>query len=605
MLRGRTGAEAVEQVLRIAHELHQEPAFYLLTSRIVAQTTGRTEFKWFWLANPTRLVFDLTQTGAGLADGTLPVGGGLVQAVRWAAKPGQVFRVVLDLSRAAAFRSFWLDSPPRLVIDVDRLEVTLYDHERSRLAVLPFDEYLGCAVAAEMPTSFQPEALKAQAVVARTYALRRLRVFAGTGCAKHPGADICSDPAHCQGYLSPERLRADWKEDYEHNWAKVSAAVDTTRQLYLGFGFGLAETVYHSSCGGHTASASEVWGTALPYLGGVPCEYCEISPDYRSTRRVSLADASQRLGLEFLGVRRRSPSGRAVEVAAAGTTLDGADLRQRLGLDSALVEDVTGEFAVTTRGAGHGVGLCQWGAEGQARLGRSLREILFYYYPGTALAGAAFGPDAGLLATPPGPGPVPEPTPGPAPDPPSPSPAPLPLPVVVLDPGHGGSDPGATGPGGLAEKDANLAVTLAAAEALAGKVSLRLTRGDDRAVTLRARTDLAAAAGAALFVSIHGNGWTDPKTGGTETYYYPVSRLGNTLATFLQARLVAAIRRRNRGVKEANFFVLRETNCPAALCETLFLTNPEEEALLGDRAFQQKVGEAIAAGILDYLAKLR
>lgn len=588
---------AGQQVLRIRHELYQDPKSYLLASRVTVETTGTIGFKWFRLESPDRVVFDFSPAGVELPDGALPADDGLVKTVRWARQPGDTVRVVLDLARPAPFRARWLSGPPRLVIDVDRLEVTLYDHRRSTLLVLPFDDYLVGVLAAEMPAGFQVEALKAQAVAARTYALRKLRVFGGSGCAKNPGADLCSDPGHCQGYLGRDELRAAWKEDFDKNLARLAGAVAGTRELVLAFGGALADAVYHSTCGGHTASAAEVWGRPVPYLPGAPCEYCVISPHYRETRRLPLAELDRSLGSPLLAVESVTPSGRAERVVAGARALSGAEARQRFGLSSGLIEDIAGDVAITTRGWGHGVGLCQWGAEGQARLGRTFREILSYYYPGASVAGVPFSPPDGP-EQPPVPGPSPGPRPGPAP-------SPGPLPVVVLDPGHGGSDPGATGPGGETEKDANLAIALVAAEFLDGRVDLSLTRRDDSTVSLRQRTDLANSKRAALFVSIHNNGSVDPRASGTETYHYPTSRLGASLATFIQKRLVAALRRPDRGVKQAHFFVLRETACPAALAEGLFVTNPDEAALLRSPAVQRAAGEAIAAGILDYIGRVR
>lgn len=384
---------------------------------------------------------------------------------------------------------------------------------------------------------------------------------------------------------APESLRAAWREDFDRNWSLLSEAVDTTRQHFLVCGTDLAETVYHSTCGGHTASATEVWGQAVPYLSGVPCEYCEGAPRYRETKRLALADAASRVGADFLTVAKTTPSGRAEQVTAAGRAMTGDEARAKLGLSSTLIEAVSGDITVTTRGYGHGVGLCQWGADGQARLGRNFREILFYYYPGTTLAGAVFG--------------------GGGPPEPPPPPAPGARPVVVIDPGHGGVDPGATGPGGLEEKTLNLAIALAMAEFLAGHADVAFTRQDDSTVALKARTDLSKARKATVFLSLHSNAATSPAANGTETFHFPGSRLGTALAGFVQRRLVAALRRRGRGVKEADFYVLRHTDCPAALAEVLFLTNPQEAILLASRDFQRRAAEALVAGILDYLAQVR
>lgn len=578
---------SVPQVIRVWHEVVRQPREFLALSRVVVEVSGRSGVRWFRLANPTRLVLDLQPARAAVSGGNLPVANPPVLAVRWASHPGDRVRVVLDLSRQAAFRLGWLDGPPRLTVDVDRSEVAVYRHDEARLEVLPFDEYLTGVLAAEMPPGFQGEALKAQAVASRTYALRRHRGFGGPGCTRHPGADLCDDPTHCQGYRSPESLRAEWGEDFERRWTALASAVDATRHLFLTYGAAVADAVFHSTCGGHTAAAEELWGTQVPYLAGVPCEYCQISPHYRRTVRFDLAEAGRRLKLDFASVRRRTPSGRAAEVVLAGRSVGGGDASMNLELGSSLVEALGGELVVTVRGRGHGVGLCQWGAEGQARLGRTFREILRYYYPGAVLSGVAFPSLPGGI------------------DDGGPGAEPAPLPVVVLDPGHGGADPGATGPGGSAEKHVNLAVALAASEALSGRTELHLTRRDDRTVPLGERAELASATRAALFVSVHANGSVDQRATGTETYHYPTSTLGATLAGFIQRRLVEALGRRDRGVKPGDYFVLRETPCPAALVEVLFITNPEEERLLASGQVQRRAGEAIAAGILDYLARVR
>ncbi len=179
------------------------------------------------------------------------------------------------------------------------------------------------------------------------------------------------------------------------------------------------------------------------------------------------------------------------------------------------------------------------------------------------------------------------------------------LPVVVLDPGHGGTDPGAVGVGGIAEKTVNLAIALYAAKALVGRAQAVLTRQDDRTVSLKARTDLSNARKAALFVSVHCNAFSDPRANGTETYFLRYSRVGRPLATYIHLRLISALGRRDRGVKEAGFWVLRYTLCPAALAEVAFVTNPTEAALLRTPAFQERAGKAIAAGIIDYLDRPR
>jgi N-acetylmuramoyl-L-alanine amidase len=169
---------------------------------------------------------------------------------------------------------------------------------------------------------------------------------------------------------------------------------------------------------------------------------------------------------------------------------------------------------------------------------------------------------------------------------------------VCIDPGHGGSDPGAVGPNGLKEAHVNLAVALKVAEKLrkAG-VEVKLTRTSDVFIDLQPRCDIANSFGADYFVSIHCNSAGTPEAKGTETYCYKFGGQGEVLAKAIQAELIAATGRANRGVKTANYYVLRRTNMPAVLTELAFISNPEEERLLASPEFQEKCAVAIAKGI--------
>ncbi|MFX4261053.1 N-acetylmuramoyl-L-alanine amidase family protein [Pelotomaculum propionicicum] len=178
---------------------------------------------------------------------------------------------------------------------------------------------------------------------------------------------------------------------------------------------------------------------------------------------------------------------------------------------------------------------------------------------------------------------------------------------VVIDPGHGGEDPGAVGPGGVQEKSVNLAVAKRIASLLSPVAEVRLTRTEEEALGTDDRSDLYGRAALAnewvadCFVSIHCNGAADPSAHGTETYHYPDSGQGRELAQAIHSRLIPDLGLTDRGVKQANFKVLRQTDCPACLVELAFISNPEEERLLENRDFQETAAQAVAAGIADFL----
>ncbi|MGF1570782.1 MAG: N-acetylmuramoyl-L-alanine amidase [Nodosilinea sp.] len=174
--------------------------------------------------------------------------------------------------------------------------------------------------------------------------------------------------------------------------------------------------------------------------------------------------------------------------------------------------------------------------------------------------------------------------------------------VVMLDPGHGGADPGAIGIGGLQEKGVALAVAQHTAAALSAQgIIVQMTRQGDQTVDLQPRVDQAEAATATVFVSIHANAvnMQRPEVNGLETYYY--SEAGATLATVLHRRVLGSLTMNDRGVRQARFFVLRRTSMPAALIEIGFVTGATDAPKLRDPQWQAQMGQAIANGVLDYL----
>ncbi|MEQ9622684.1 N-acetylmuramoyl-L-alanine amidase [Coleofasciculus chthonoplastes] len=173
--------------------------------------------------------------------------------------------------------------------------------------------------------------------------------------------------------------------------------------------------------------------------------------------------------------------------------------------------------------------------------------------------------------------------------------------VVMLDPGHGGKDPGAVGIGGLQEKNVILPISLQVAELLEQQgVQTILTRSDDRFISLRGRVQLAEQTNVDLFISIHANAisMSRPDVNGVETYYYSN---GRGLAEAIQNSLLQSTGMRNRGVKQGRFFVIRRTSMPSALVEVGFVTGAEDAPRLATPEFRSQIAQAIAQGILVYI----
>ena len=257
-------------------------------------------------------------------------------------------------------------------------------------------EYLLGVVRAEMPASFQPEALKAQTVAARTYTLYKLQ----TGGNHGDTADICTDHTCCQAYIGEERARANWGADADAYEKKVEEAVSSTDGEVILYGGEPILAVFHSSSAGLTRAAGEVWLNDLPYLQAVSSpEAAESIPNYYSRVEFSAEELRQKLraafpeadldcGLgEILQDARRDTAGSISTVSVGGVTVKGSALRGALGLRSACFtwEVQEGKLVFFVTGYGHGVGMSQYGANAMAAAGADYREILTHYYTGVTV----------------------------------------------------------------------------------------------------------------------------------------------------------------------------------------------------------------------------
>ncbi len=279
--------------------------------------------------------------------------------------------------------------------------LALYDAGAGRTVSMSLEDYLVGVVAAEMPANFADEALKAQAVAARTRAVASMRALGGPGCAAHPNADICGDSTHCQAWDDEKTLRQRWGDGYEGYLAKIQRAVHATEGEIITYDGQPIEVLYHAISGGQTEDVEHVFAQALPYLRGVTSPGEEQASRYESEQRFNLADAAQRLNTALpkakltaqalssqLAVVDRFDSGRVRTVRVGKTACDGRALRTALGLYSTIFSFsfTKDELVVNQRGYGHGVGMSQTGADAMADTGSDYREILLHYYAGVRIA---------------------------------------------------------------------------------------------------------------------------------------------------------------------------------------------------------------------------
>lgn len=264
---------------------------------------------------------------------------------------------------------------------------------------LTMEEYLYGVLKAEMPASFPEEALKAQAVAARTYTIHKQWLYekGAAPAESHKGAQMCSDYHHCKAYSlkSAEEL---WGKDAEFYEKKVKAAIAETDGIYMTYNAEPIVAVFHAASGPKTEKASDVWGGEYPYLNAVESPGGEHSPRYYGEVTVSLAEFQKKMAAAFgcnlegdstnwVKGYSRSESGGVQTVNIGGVDCKGTVMRTTFGLNSTNFEVKMGKTDVvfSTVGYGHGVGMSQYGARALALEGKRFDEILTWYYQGVTL----------------------------------------------------------------------------------------------------------------------------------------------------------------------------------------------------------------------------
>lgn len=312
---------------------------------------------------------------------------------------GKALHLKLAVVTVASRGGRWIDigmEGRTLKRTVGWLQISAKSGQLHIVNTVPLETYVLGIVDSELGSvHFNPESLKAQIVASRSY------VLASRGRHKHDGFDFCDTP-HCQAFGGTSAIRSDFK-----------LAVETSRGEYLSYGGHPIPAYFHDNCGGRTASIQDVWGTgALPYLQGVQDgahndPYCRFAPrahwHFAADRR-TLGECFRKEGwiaeheaLDSLHVVSLDPSGRAQQVLIQSNHplwVPAVQVRQALNryfgsevLSSTVfvIKREKDNFYFIGRGWGHGVGLCQWGAIQMAKEGKTYREILQHYYPGTQI----------------------------------------------------------------------------------------------------------------------------------------------------------------------------------------------------------------------------
>lgn len=277
----------------------------------------------------------------------------------------------------------------------DGQTVGVFNCETQKVMQVNLEEYLVGVVAAEMPAAFETEALKAQAVAARTFIVKK--VADHNAPEQHAGAAVCTDSTHCKAWLSKDDLKKTYGKNFDEYYSKVAQAVLATQGEIVVYQGQPITAVFHSMSGGRTENAKDVWGGDVPYLVSVDSPGDILSPKYETTADFTLEEFKEKIlaakpdavvdSYNDIGDIVRSEAGGVKTIIIGGQEFTGAEMRTMFGLRSAnfSLSQVGENLRFTVHGYGHGVGMSQYGANYFAQMGRSYKEILKIYYQGTDL----------------------------------------------------------------------------------------------------------------------------------------------------------------------------------------------------------------------------
>ncbi len=276
------------------------------------------------------------------------------------------------------------------------MRLNVYLSAEERCVPMDLESYVCGVVAAEMPAASQLAALKAQAVAARTRALWQK---ANGGCALHPGADICTDSAHCQGYDSLAKCQQRWGEEYSLYRDRIVSAAQATKDELLTYKGEPITVMYHAISGGKTEDAQTVFNESRPYLVSVDSYGEESAKGFAQDASFTFEEVAQKLkdslDMDFsadqvrktLAINDYTSTGRVESMLIDGQRIAATAFRSALGLRSTWFSMTMDDTKVTfhQRGYGHGVGMSQVGANSMAADGVDYIHILTHYYPGVSL----------------------------------------------------------------------------------------------------------------------------------------------------------------------------------------------------------------------------
>ncbi len=273
----------------------------------------------------------------------------------------------------------------------ENLSIAVFRTKSQAIEEVDFEKYIIGVVASEMPAEFSLEALKAQALTARTYIVKHMLQ---PGEINLPEGAIVTDTVMHQVYHAPAELQKIWGKDYDWKMERITEAVQATRGQLITFAGEPITATFFSTSNGYTENSEDYWENEIPYLRSVASPWDSSSPHYETEKTITTQQFHEALGVTLpdngaVGeIVKRTKGGRVAAVKINGKTFTGREIREKLELDSSDFQwkRSGSNVIIETKGWGHGVGMSQYGADGMAKEGKNYQEIIQHYYKGVQIS---------------------------------------------------------------------------------------------------------------------------------------------------------------------------------------------------------------------------
>ncbi|SCZ00222.1 N-acetylmuramoyl-L-alanine amidase [Alkaliphilus peptidifermentans] len=465
------------------------------------------------------------------------------------------------------------------------LNIKIYIPSEDKIITRNIEDFVKELLAWSIPMSFHIEALKCQSIIIRTNLIRLIK-GGGNREGKDSKWDISIDSF--KGIMPIQEYKDIWGKDYSKNVRLIEMVVKETNGVIITFKDKPIDARFHDVCGGATENSENVDGNVVLYLRKVLCNYCQESPLIHNYKDISVEDIEAKLNIRFSKASPiknmaiedmfddiiRDEEGRVVRLKVAGKEFEGKEIMKLLGLESTRFSWKPKFIRFFTMGKGDGVGLCQYGANMLAHEGRRAEEILNYYYTGVTIKKN----ENQCMKYP------------------------LKGKVIVIDAAHGGeSSEDNSSINGTREKDINLSIAINLERELRKKGAIvYMTRTEDIFVPLSQRAELINKNKPDFFITIHQNYIKNSSVSGTEIYFFRGDKEAERLGKIIMKKITTAIETIDRGLKTADFYLLRDTNVSGIHVEIGYLSNPIEEKKLLDEHYIDRIVTAMIEAILFY-----